>query len=476
MKRYEPPAGWTVQAYRFALEPSDAQVAGLRRNTGAARFVYNHMLARVSAVKAQRAAEASYAVAEADLTPWQGWSLPDLRRTWNEIKQWVAPWWAECSKEAFNTGLANLSAALGNWHASRTGTRKGRRVGWPRAKKKNGRRSARFTTGAIRVDPGHRHVVLPRLSRVRTHESTRKLARRVRAGTATILSATVTETAGRWFCSFQVAVGRTVGRRPAHAPKAGRVVGVDAGIQHLAVLSTGEMVPNPAPFKAALRKLGKAQRRAARRIGPYDPQARRERTASNRWRRAQDAVARLHATVSAVRADSWHHLTTRLAQRFTTVVVEDLHVAGMVRNRKLARSLTDAAPATLRRHLGYKTGWYGSTLCVADRWYPSSKTCSACETVKPKLSLAERVFHCTACGLSLDRDVNAARNLAALVRHVDLELPGDVKTGRGAYVRPVRPASAGGAAGREASRPVHPVNVARQRTTANHEARLLTER
>jgi Helix-turn-helix domain. len=103
VKRYEPPAGWTVQAYRFALDPSDAQMAGLRRNTGAARFAFNHMLRRVSAVKAQRAAEASYGVVEADLTPWQGWSLPDLRRTWNEIKQWVAPWWAQCSKEAFNT-------------------------------------------------------------------------------------------------------------------------------------------------------------------------------------------------------------------------------------------------------------------------------------------------------------------------------------------------------------------------------------
>ena len=115
--------------------------------------------------------------------------------------------------------------------------------------------------------------------------------------------------------------------------------------------------------------------------------------------------------------------------------------------------LTDAAPATLRRHLGYKTGWYGSVLYVADRWYPSSKTCSGCQSVKPKLSLAEHTFNCTTCGVSLDRDVNAARNLAGLARHVDLELPGDAKTGRGAYVRPVRPAPAGGAAGREASRP-----------------------
>jgi putative transposase len=452
VKRYEPPAGWTVQAYKFALAPNDPQVGSLRRNTGAARFAYNHMLGRVWAVKAQRAAETSYGVADADLTPWQGWSLPSLRRTWNEIKHQVAPWWAECSKEAFNTGLANLSAALGNWHASRDGARKGRRMGWPRAKKKHTRRSARFTTGAIRVDPDNRHVVLPRVGRIRTHESTRKLSRRVEAGTAQILSATVTETAGRWFCSFQVTVRRTVGR-PAHAPKAGRVVGVDAGIKHLAVLSTGEMAPNPAPFKAALKKLGKAQRRAARRLGPYDQATGGKRTASNRWHRAQERVAKLHATVTAVRADSWHQLTTRLAQQFDTIAVEDLHAAGMARNRKLARSLADAAPATLRRHLGYKTNWYGSTLHVAGRWYPSSKTCSGCQTVKPKLSLAERTYDCTTCGLSLDRDVNAARNLAAPARHVDLELPGDAKTGRGARVRPVRPAPAGRAAGREASRP-----------------------
>ncbi|MBM0229758.1 transposase, partial [Micromonospora sp. ATA51] len=113
-------------------------------------------------------------------------------------------------------------------------------------------------------------------------------------------------------------------------------------------------------------------------------------------------------------------------------------------------------------------GWYGSVLHVADRWYPSSKTCSRCQTVKPKLSLCERTFHCDACGLSLDRDVNAARNLAALVRHVDLELPGDVKTGRGACVRPVSPAPAGRAVGVEASRPPA-ANAVRQRTAADHE-------
>jgi putative transposase len=153
VKRYGPPAGWVVRADRFALNPGDTHVAGLRRNTGAARFAYSHMLCRVGAVKAQRAAETSYRVAGAGLTPWQGWSLSGLRRTWNEIKQWVAPWWARCSQEAFHAGLANLCVALGNWHACRTGARRGRRVGWPRTRRKHARRSARFTTGVVRVDP-----------------------------------------------------------------------------------------------------------------------------------------------------------------------------------------------------------------------------------------------------------------------------------------------------------------------------------
>ena len=456
-----------VQAYRFALDPTSAQVEVLARNAGAARFAFNHMLARVRAVGAQREAERSYGIIGDGLTPWQGWSLPALRRTWNQVKDQVAPWWPECSKEAFNTGLDALARAMRNWADSRSGKRKGTRVGFPRFKAKaRTRRSIRFTTGTMRLDAAdRRHVVLPRLGRIRTHESTRKLARRLQAGTARIMSATVSESGGRWFCAFTVEIARQVGR-PEQVARAGRIVGVDAGVKHLVVLSTGEMIDNPAPLKTALRKLAKAQRRTARRVGPYDPDTRRRRQPSSRWRHAQQQVARVHARVTAVRAHTWHELTTRLAQTFDHIVVEDLHVAGMVRNRRLARAICDAAPATLRRHLGYKTQWYGSVLHTADRWYPSSKTCSACQTVKPKLSLSERLFTCQACGTSLDRDVNAARNLAALVAAVDPQLPGDVKTGRGACGRP--PPS-GEAASREASRPGLPVNAVRQRTAADHE-------
>jgi putative transposase len=454
-----------VQAYRFALEPTEAVEENLLRHCGAARFVFNHMLARVVAVRAQREAEASYGIADADLTPWQGWSLPGLRRSWNQAKPDVAPWWGEVSKEAFNTGLDALSRALGNWQSSRGGDRKGRRVGFPRFKSRSrSRMSVRFTTGAIRIEADRRHVVLPRLGRIRTAESTRKLARRVEAGTARILSATVCRAGDRWFCSFQVQVRRDVGRL-VHLPRAGAIVGVDVGVKQLAVLSTGEQVPNPAPLRKALKRLAKAQRTMARRIGPYDSVTGKRRDPSNRWQRAKRQVSRLHARLAATRVDAWHLLTTRLAERYDRIVVEDLNVAGMVRNRRLARSVSDASPATLRRHLAYKTGWYGSTLHVANRWYPSSKTCSGCQTVRPKLSLSQRTFTCDTCGMVLDRDVNAARNLAALARDVDLELPGDAKTGRGACRRPT---PSGGAAGREASRP-HVVNAVRQRTTTDHE-------
>jgi putative transposase len=129
------------------LEPTSAQVESLLRHCGAARFVFNHVLARVLAIRAQRAAEASYGIAEDDLTPWQGWSLPGLRRTWNQVKPMVAPWWGEVSKEAFNTGLDALSRALNNWQASRSGDRKGRRVGLPRFK-------SRVSTGGRAGRPG----------------------------------------------------------------------------------------------------------------------------------------------------------------------------------------------------------------------------------------------------------------------------------------------------------------------------------
>ncbi len=196
------------------------------------------------------------------------------------------------------------------------------------------------------------------------------------------------------------------------APRAGsRVLGVDVGIKDLAVLSTGEHVPNPRRLDAALRRLRRAQRTCTRRRGP-DRRTRQE--PSNRWRKARARADRVHTQVAAQRRDHLHKLTTRLVAEHDTIVIEDLAVANMLRNRSLARHIAGASWAELRRQLEYKSATAGVRLIVADRWFASSKTCSECGTAKAKLALSERTYVCMACGLVLDRDHNAARNLAAL--------------------------------------------------------------
>ncbi|MGC5021904.1 IS607 family element RNA-guided endonuclease TnpB [Micromonospora sp. DT47] len=413
-----------VQAYRFALDLTPTQRRAVLAHAGAARVAHNWALAQVKAVIDQRAAERSYGIDEADLTPAQCWSLAALRRAWNQAKSDVAPWWAECSKEAFNTGLDALARGLKNWSDSRNGKRAGRPVGFPRFKsRRRSTPSVRFTTGAIRVDADRMHVVLPRLGRLKLHESARKLARRLEAGTARILSATVRRGGGRWYVSFTCAVERAQ-RMPASAEAR---VGVDLGVRHLAVLSTGELVPNPRHLDAAARRLRALARRASRRVGPDRRTGRRP---SKRWETARGQLARAHARVANLRRDGLHKLTSRLARAYGTIVVEDLNVAGMLANRRLARHIADAGFAELRRQLGYKTQWYGGRLVVADRWFPSSKTCSGCGAVKTKLALSERTYTCT-CGLVLDRDVNAARNLAALAVTV-AGSGSETRNGRGA--------------------------------------------
>jgi putative transposase len=433
------------------------------------------MLRLVKAVMDQRAAERSYGIAEVDLIPTLGWSLPALRRVWNARKAAVAPWWCENSKEAYNTGLESLARSLEAWSRSRLGRQAGPVVGFPRFHSRRDRASVRFTTGAIRVGSDRHHVTLPRLGTIRVHESTRKLARRVEAGSARVLSATVTcDGTGRWCVAFQVLVQRTV-TRPAHIGVAHPVVGVDVGLKNLLVVAAPdgvevERVPAPKSLKAAQAKLRVLQRKAARQNGPYDPATKRRRRPSNRWRRIQTRIAKTHARAADLRRDALHKATTRLAQRHEVVVVETLNASGMrarggVRKRGLNRALADAALAQVRRLLTYKTSWYGSTLVEADRWYPSSKTCSGCGSRKPRLQLSERKYGCENCGLVLDRDLNAAINLARLGVTQNLggtrtgtgsspaaHQPSDGRVGQGhGAVQETEPTPVGDAAGDEVS-------------------------
>ncbi|WP_181805900.1 IS607 family element RNA-guided endonuclease TnpB [Streptomyces shenzhenensis] len=416
MKKFQAQPGFVVQAFRFALDPNASQEQALRSHCGAARAAYNWAVGWVGASWWQRRAEESYGVAEEQLTQWRPWSLPALRKAFNEGKHTdprFAAWWEENSKEAYSTGLANAAAAFDNYAKSKQGKRRGRAMGMPRFKsKRKARLSCRFTTGTIRVDADGRHVTLPRLGTIRTHEPTVKLLDRVQAGTARILSATVRHERGRWFVAFQAEVQRDLVR----VTRPDAVVGIDLGVKTLAVMadSTGEIrtAPNPCHYDRARRQLRRACRVVSRRRGP---DRRTGRQPSKRWEKANAQRNKVHHRVANLREDALHKLTTAVAAEYGTVVAEDLNVAGMLRNQRLARRIADAGFGEIRRQLDYKTRQRHATrLVVADRWYPSSKTCSGCGAVKAKLPLHVRTYECDACHLVIDRDDNAALNLAAL--------------------------------------------------------------
>jgi putative transposase len=302
-----------TQAYRFALDPTRRQQRALASHCGAARYAYNWGLELVKTRLDER---------QADPTVIVPWSLPELRREWNHAKQQVAPWWPENSKETYASGLDGLARALKNWSDSKSGRRKGRPVNFPRFKKKGRARDAcRFTTGAIKVLGDRKHVQLPRIGVLKTHESTRKLARRLEHGTARILAATISRTADRWFVSFTVEAERHV---PASNGKR-TLVGVDAGIRHLAVLSNGVVIANPRSLEHQLRTLRRLNRQLAR----CQPGSKRR----NQTRRK---LARIHARAANVRNDVLHKLTAALVTEHGTVVVEHLNLAWLVRNRHVA--------------------------------------------------------------------------------------------------------------------------------------------
>ncbi|WP_375336048.1 IS607 family element RNA-guided endonuclease TnpB [Nocardia sp. SYP-A9097] len=333
-----------IQAYRFALDPTPAQERALRSHCGAQRVAYNWGLATVKANWEQREAELTYGIPEAARTQPLNWSAYALRKLWNPRKDEVAPWWSENSKESYASGLANLAVALANWSASKRGTRSGATVCFPRFKSKRSPLSCRFTTGGFGLAGARRrHVRLPSIGVVRTHESTRKLVRRIQRGVARLRSVTVVFRGGRWFASFSVENLRS--DAPARWPDL--AVGVDLGISHLAVLSRSVRgisdadgaVSNGRRLERELRTLRRLERQAGRRIGA---DRRTRHPGSARWRRTRARIDRLHRRAANARRNDAHKLTSALAARFGVIVIEDLNIVGMLRNRRLARVISDA--------------------------------------------------------------------------------------------------------------------------------------
>jgi putative transposase len=363
----------TYRSYRTELDPTAFQRALLARHCGAARFAYNWGLARrIQAYESTGAVLTSI----------------DLHRELNALKRTDFPWLYDVSKCAPHEALRDLDKAFSLFFR---GQKTRRRVGFPRFKKRRQCRASFRLNGVIQVFP--RHVQLPRLGRLRLKEEGY-----LPTTGAHLLSATVVEEAGRWFVSLRVRKDIVV---PANE---GPTVGVDFGLVNLATTSDGEVFPNLRPRRRLERRI----RRLSRSL------ARKRRGSANR-RKAARLLSRVHTRIANSRRDHLHKVSTSLAKTKSVVVVEDLAVRAMQRSHRLGSSLPDAALRELRSLLEYKVEWYGATLYVASRFYPSSQRCSQCGHINPALPMSARTFVCPSCGQKCDRDLNAARNLYLVV-------------------------------------------------------------
>jgi putative transposase len=335
-------------------------------------------------------------------------------------KDEVCPWRSEVVVGSMQAGLEQLGRALQQFSEGR---RTGRRVGFPTFRAKG-----RCHESVIFQRPrlaDSRHVVLDRrLGRLRTKESLRKLARLLAEDErGRVIRSTVQRSSAGWAISFTIE--RSPKRRRARRPDA--VVGVDLGLARLATLSTGQAAPNSRPLQGALAKLRRCHRRLDRQRRASNPTNYfadgRVKPGKHSWARSRrmagthQRIQRLHLRVANLRREQAHQLTTMLTREFGVIGVETVAVKNLMANRRLARHISDAGWGAILTQLAYKTRWCkGSVLIGADRFFPSSKTCSACGAVRAKLSLSERVFTCDnrGCGHVQDRDLNAALNLACI--------------------------------------------------------------
>jgi putative transposase len=389
-------------AVRVRLDPTQVQAGALVRATGARRFAWNWAVTKIQANADQWTAEATYGVARSDrVRPLSYFGLSSL---WTAEHPTVAPWSGEHSTWTFRYALKDAADAHQAFLAGR--------CRFPTYKARH-RDRPRFTLrDGIALDVGK--VRLSKYGWVRvaaTCPAQAKLRRLLRRGHARLLRITVARHSDRnWYASLvydrlprTAAEGRT--------PPAGPTIGVDRGVRAAAVVATanGQAVSEREASRALRHRLPQV-RRLQRSVS-------RASSGSMNRRKAVARLSRAHARTARVRANALHRFSAKLARAHAVVVVEDLATANLMANRHLASAIGDQGWAEMARQLEYKTARHGGRLLRANRWFASSKTCSACGAVKPKLLLSERTYRCDACGFVRDRDINAAVNLAAWGEH-----------------------------------------------------------
>ncbi|MEV0186690.1 transposase [Streptomyces sp. NPDC050625] len=356
------------RAFRYRFYPTGGQAAELSRTFGCVRLVYNKALEERTRAWYGEQRRIPYVQSSAALTKWK--------------KTEELAFLTEVSSVPLQQALRHLQTAFGNFFA--------KRAKYPRYKsRKKSRASAEYTRSAFTWRGGR--LTPAKMAEPLDIRWSRPLPQGVEPTTVTVSL----DSAGRWFVSLLCA------DTLAPAPATAAAVGIDAGITSLVTLSTGEKIANPQHERRDRARLAKAQRELSRKA----------KGSINR-ERARQRVARVHARIADRRRDFLHKLSTRLVRENQTVVIEDLTVRNLLKNGRLARAISDAAWTDLRMMLAYKCAWYGRDLVVIDRFFPSSKLCGTCGTVRGKLPLNVRAWTCD-CGTVHDRDVNAARNILA---------------------------------------------------------------
>jgi putative transposase len=362
------------KAYKFELDPNNSQISALLQHAGAARFTYNWGLEhRITLFKTNQGTT-------------RFTDAMKQHKLLNSLKKNQFPWMYECSKCAPQEALRDLNRAFNNFYR---GLKTGKKIGFPRFKRKGVRDSFRLT-GIIRFE--ERKLQLPRIGKVRIKEKRSWYCK------GRILSVTVRRRANRWFASITVEE-EIVDLTPIQGSK----IGVDLGIKTLATLSDGATFPNPRALGRRLKKVKQLAKSLSR-----------TKQGSKNREKVKLRLATMYLKTFNIRQDTLHKLTTYLAKSHGTIVIEDLHVSGMMKNRRLSRAIADVGMCEFRRQLEYKCKWYGSQLVIVPRTYPSSKMCSNCGHRKKEFALSEREYACEVCGARIDRDLNAARNLVAV--------------------------------------------------------------
>jgi putative transposase len=386
-------------AHKIALKTNNTQATYFARAAGTARFAYNWAL-----------------------DEWQkqydAWKLNNtqpkpsqmaLRRQLNVLKKEKFPWMLEVTKNAPQMAIIQLGQAFQNFFAGR--------AKYPKFRKKGVHDRFSLSNDQFSVDASR--IRIPHMGWVRMREALRFVGK--------IMSATVSRVADKWFVSITV---DTLDDLPLAKAENQGAVGVDLGVSALATLSTGEPpIAGPKAHKTSLCRLQRLSRGLSRKV-----------KGSKNRHKAKMKLARLHARISNIRKDALHQLTTDLTRRFHTIGIEDLNVRGMVKNRHLSRAVSDMGFFEFRRQLEYKAAQRGGVVVVADRWYPSSKTCSACGHKLETLPLSVRQWTCPACATTHDRDINAAVNLKNMAVSSAVSVCGEEGSGSARKTR-TKPAS-----------------------------------